>query len=184
MTGPGHDLREDTDFVLLPFGENCGNPFLLSTKGESSILRSCPANRMASMIEIKIASDPRLLVVVRAMIGQLCEVLDCPPADQHDIVLAVDEACSNIIKHTYHGDCGGTIEILCKGDEDKLEIVLLDCGPPMDIARCAPRSLSEVRPGGLGTHFIRSIMDEVVYGHRETCGNVLRMVKHFHRCSS
>ncbi len=136
------------------------------------------------MVEIKIASDPRLLVIVRAMIGQLCEVLDCPAADQREVVLAVDEACSNIIKHTYHGDCSRTIEIRCKGDEDKLEIALLDCGPPIDIARIAPRSLSEVRPGGLGVHFIRSIMDEVLYEHRESCGNVLRMVKHFHKSSS
>ncbi len=136
------------------------------------------------MVEIKIASDPRLLVVVRAMIGQLCEVLEYPAADQREIVLAVDEACSNIIKHTYHGDCSRTIEILCKGNQEKLEIVLLDCGPPIDIARIAPRDLSEVRPGGLGTHFIRSTMDEVVYEHRKSRGNVLRMVKHFHKSSS
>lgn len=136
------------------------------------------------MIEIKIASDPRLLVIVRAMIGQLCELLDCSAAEQREVVLAVDEACSNIIKHTYHGDCSRTIDILCNGDKDKLEIILQDCGPPIDFARIAPRNLSEVRPGGLGTHFIRSIMDEVVYEHRESCGNALRMVKHFHKnCS-
>ena len=136
------------------------------------------------MLEIKIASDPRLLSIVRAMVGELCKLLDCPAAEQCKIVLAVDEACSNIIKHTYHGNCSRSIDILCKGDEDKLEIVLQDCGPPVDIARVAPRDLSEIRPGGLGTHYIRSIMDEVVYAHREGCGNVLRMVKRFHKNSS
>jgi phosphoserine phosphatase RsbU/P len=136
------------------------------------------------MIEIKIASDPRFLSIVHATVGELYKLLDCSAAEQSKIVLAVNEACSNIIKHTYHGDCGLTIDILCKGDEDKLEIVLQDCGPPVDIARIAPRDLDEFRPGGLGTHYICSIMDEVVYAHREGCGNVLRMVKHFHKDSS
>ncbi len=134
------------------------------------------------MIEIKIAADPRLLTVVRALISQLCVLVECPEEEQRKVVLAVDEACANIIKHTYHGDQNLTIDILCKGDKDRLEIVLRDCGPPIDVRCIQPRDLDEVRPGGLGTHFIRSIMDEVNYGYEEGCGNVLRMVKHLGRC--
>jgi anti-sigma regulatory factor (Ser/Thr protein kinase) len=59
--------------------------------------------------------------------------------------------------------------------------VLQDCGPPLDVERIVPRDLDEVRPGGLGTHFIRSIMDEVTYTHKEGCGNVLRMVRRLHK---
>ncbi len=133
------------------------------------------------MVEMKISSDPRLLAVVRAMVGELCRQLDCSAEEQRKIVLAVEEACSNIIKHTYHGDCSRTIEILCSGDRDRLEVILQDSGPPVDFAKVAPRALDEVRPGGLGTHFIRSIMDEVAYAHREGGGNVLRMAKRLHK---
>ncbi len=133
------------------------------------------------MVEMRISSDPKLLVIVRAMVGELCKQLDCSAEEQSKIVLAVDEACSNIIKHTYQGDCSRTIEILCNGDRDKLEIILQDSGPPVDFAKVAPRDLDELRPGGLGTHFIRCIMDEVAYAHREGGGNVLRMVKHLRK---
>lgn len=133
------------------------------------------------MIEIRVTSNPRFLIIVRAMVNQLCELLECPEEERRKIVLAVDEACANIIKHTYHGDCSQTIDIFCKGDEEKLEVVLQDCGPPLDTGRVVPRNLDEVRPGGLGTHFIRSIMDEVTYTYKEGCGNKMRMVKHFHR---
>ncbi len=133
------------------------------------------------MIEIRISSDPRLLAVVRAMVSQVCELAGCSEEEQRKIVLAVDEACSNIIKHTYQGDCCRTIDIRCQGDEKRLEIVLRDCGPPIDVKRIQPRDLDEVRPGGLGTHFIRSIMDKVDYSYEEGRGNVMRMVKNLGR---
>ncbi len=135
------------------------------------------------MIEITIPSDPKLLCLVRAMLSQLCDLLDFPSKEQRKIVLAVDEACTNIIRHTYHGDPGQSIQISCNGGEDSLEIVLQDCGPPMDLAQTRPRDLTEIRPGGLGTHFIRSVMDEVNYKHREGGGNILRMVKRLQKSS-
>ncbi len=136
------------------------------------------------MIEIRVTSDPKFLVIIRAMVGQLCELLECSSEEQRKIVLAVDEACANIIKHTYRGDCCQTIDILCRGNEDTLEIVLQDCGPRLDVKKVVPRKLDELRPGGLGTHFIRSIMDEVSYTYKEGCGNVMRMVKHLHKSCS
>jgi anti-sigma regulatory factor (Ser/Thr protein kinase) len=135
------------------------------------------------MIAIRMTSDPRLLSIVRAMVGQLCDVCDCSTDDQRKIVLAVDEACTNVIRHTYHFDPGGSLEISCNGGEDLLEIVLQDCGPPMDLERIRPRDLAEIRPGGLGTHFIRTVMDEVDYAHREGGGNTLRMVKRLKKIS-
>lgn len=132
------------------------------------------------MIEIKVSSDPRFLTIVRAMVGQLCEVIGCAKDEERQIILAVDEACANIIKHTYHGDEGQSIEIRCESAGDRIEFVLKDCGPPIDVDKIKPRQLEDVRPGGLGTHFIRTIMDEVNYQHIEGCGNILRMVKHLH----
>ena len=135
------------------------------------------------MIRIRITSDPRFLVIIRAVVAHLCVMEKCSDEDQRKIVLAVDEACANIIKHTYKGDRSQTIDVRFEIREDSLEVMLLDNGPPLD-ARCVqPRDLEEVRPGGLGTHFIRSIMDEVEFSYEEGCGNVLRMVKHLHKHS-
>jgi anti-sigma regulatory factor (Ser/Thr protein kinase) len=133
------------------------------------------------MIEIRITSQPRFLIVVRALVRKLCELAGCQDDEQQKIVLAVDEACSNIIRHTFHGDENQIIEISCKGGARMLEFELRDCGPPVNLELVHPRRLEDVRPGGLGTHFIHSIMDEVDYHYEEGCGNTLRMVKHLNK---
>jgi len=133
------------------------------------------------MIEIKITSQPRFLIVVRALIRKLCELAGCPEDEQEKVVLAVDEACSNIMRHTFQGDETQIIDISCKGSEGVLEFVLRDCGPPVKLELVHPRPLEEVRPGGLGTHFIHSIMDVVDYRYDEGCGNTLRMVKRLNK---
>jgi anti-sigma regulatory factor (Ser/Thr protein kinase) len=129
------------------------------------------------MVVIRIASNPRFLTVVRAMLSEVCELIKCSRENQRKIVLAVDEACSNIIKHTCMNDPGKTIEISCSFEDGKLLIELKDDGPPVDPATIQPRDLSDLRPGGLGTHFIRSVMDEVVYSFDKETGNVLKLAK-------
>ncbi len=133
------------------------------------------------MIEIKITSDPKFLSIVRAMVGKVCELAECPQQEEHKIILAVDEACANIMKHTYRGNLGQSIEIRCENEGDKIEFVLKDCGPPIDKEKIKRRDLEDLQPGGLGLHFIHTIMDQVEYDYIEGCGNTLRMVKFLHK---
>jgi sigma-B regulation protein RsbU (phosphoserine phosphatase) len=96
-----------------------------------------------------------------------------------DVVLAVDEACQNIIRHAYGGDESGEIEVSVRREHGELVIDLRDFADPVD-PDCVnrQRDLDEVRPGGLGTHFMRSVMDEVAFVEcSETRGNLLRMRK-------
>ena len=96
-----------------------------------------------------------------------------------DIVLAVDEACQNIIRHAYGEETGGEIEVRVEGTAHELRIWLRDFAPSVDPECLAKsRSLDEVRPGGLGTHFILSLMDEAEFVPQpDGAGNLLRMVK-------
>lgn len=101
----------------------------------------------------------------------------CTEDDLHDVVLAVDEACQNIIRHAYKGS-GGDIRVMVEAREGTLDIRLIDFAPPVDPANICPRALDDVRPGGLGTHFIRSVMDEVAFEPPPSgAGNMLRMMK-------
>jgi sigma-B regulation protein RsbU (phosphoserine phosphatase) len=95
-----------------------------------------------------------------------------------DVVMAVDEACQNVIRHAYRGKAGGRIELEVSREPGELRILLRDFAPPVDPRQIRPRHLDDLRPGGLGTHLIRSAMDETVLtrapsGH----GNLLKMVK-------
>jgi len=60
-----------------------------------------------------------------------------------------------------------------------LEIVLCDRGPAIDPEHMCLRALEEIRPGGLGLHFIRQSMDIVEY-NRANGTNRLRLVKFVH----
>lgn len=92
------------------------------------------------------------------------------------LVLAMDEAIQNIIRHGYRETGTGPVDIKVSEAGGVLQIRLEDRAPPADLAAIRPRDLDELRPGGLGTHFIRTIMDEVTYSHAEDgTGNVLVM---------
>jgi len=96
----------------------------------------------------------------------------------HDVVLALDEACQNVIRHAYGGEDRGDIVIDIQREGEGLLFLVRDFAPRIDPSRVRPRRLDDVRPGGLGTHFIRETMDEVVYQPlSEGDGNLLRMHK-------
>jgi sigma-B regulation protein RsbU (phosphoserine phosphatase) len=95
-----------------------------------------------------------------------------------DVVVALDEACQNVIRHAYGRERSGDIELAIERDGDCLVFLLTDWAPPIDPARIQPRDLDDVRPGGLGTHLIREVMDAADFVEAPSgCGNLLRMVK-------
>jgi serine/threonine-protein kinase RsbW len=84
-----------------------------------------------------------------------------------NMILAVDEACTNIIKHAYKSYPDGEIILKIKYQNDKLEITIIDYGmafkpdsvPVPDIREyCRQRKV-----GGLGMYLMKTLMDEVKY---------------------
>ena len=81
-----------------------------------------------------------------------------------EIELAVDEAASNIIKHAYiEENKNNVIKIELELKNRTFLIQLYDNGIEVDKNTIKPRSLDNVKPGGLGSHFINQIMDETKY---------------------
>lgn len=103
------------------------------------------------------------------------------------MVLAVDEALTNIIRHAYQGKPDQPIEISFRriqaaqdgARRPALEIVFQDQGAKVDAKRLCSRDLEDVRPGGLGLHFIKESMDAVEF-RRRWGRNQLRLVKFLH----
>ncbi len=99
----------------------------------------------------------------------------------YDVELAVDEACSNIIEHSYTEEGKGEIECICQVLPDGLKIFLRDSGcyfnpdriPPPDIKS----HITKRKPRGLGLFFMRKLMDEVRFDPCEGEGTLLTMVK-------
>ena len=127
---------------------------------------------------MRIASRPERLRLVRAVVSEAASACGCSHACAQDIVIAVDEACQNVIRHAYGGDPQGEILVDIRRDGDTFAIHLVDFAPPVDPSTIRSRALEDVKPGGLGTHFIRSCMDECAFLTPPVgAGNCLRMVK-------
>lgn len=136
------------------------------------------------VLELTVPSDLKYLSVIRRVLECVCRLQGFDEPTVGSIVLANEEACSNIARHAYEGKCSGRIWITCRLIADGVEIELVDEGKPFDPEEAGPRDPSEVRPGGRGLFFIREIMDEVSYEPRCPCGTRLRMWKRLPQAGS
>ena len=137
----------------------------------------------SSHISIRVLSQPRYLAVIRAAV-EAAATKSGFTADMSDrIVLAVDEAVTNVIRHGYKGRTDQPIWLKMRpvnGDgKEGMEFLIEDECTGVDLAKIKGRPLEEVRPGGLGVHIITGVMDQVEYRSRpDGTGVQLRMVKY------
>ncbi len=128
-------------------------------------------------MELKISSDPRWLRMVRAMMQEICRQCGFSEMERSEITLAVDEALSNVIKHSYKGSPEGVVWLSCVADDGCLEIELRDQGEAIDPKCLEPPPPDEIRIGGRGIFLMREIMDEVHFW-REGEQNLVRLRKY------
>jgi anti-sigma regulatory factor (Ser/Thr protein kinase) len=141
-------------------------------------------SKRSLLLKMELRSNPETLCMVRGALAQLAERLGFPESECRAVVLGVDEALTNIIRHAYAGNVDRPIEVsfrriqasLCDKAGEALEIVLVDRGKKVDRAKLCGRALEDVKPGGLGLHFIRESMDAVEFRHANG-RNHLRLVK-------
>lgn len=141
-------------------------------------------SRGSLLLKMELRSNPQILCVVRDALGQLAQTLGFSEAECRAVVLAVDEALTNIIRHAYQGKAEQPIVASFRRIQSTrdgthraaLEIVLEDRGAMVDQKKLCGRELEDVRPGGLGLHFIRESMDTVEF-RRKWGRNQLRLVK-------
>ena len=130
------------------------------------------------LANLRILSRPDRLKMVRELVQEAASLAGCGMDTARDLVLAVDEALQNVIRHGYGGRADGEIQIVLRRSGGELEITIRDRAPTVDPSTVKPRDLEDVRPGGLGTHFIQEVMDQVEFlPPSEDGGNVLKMVK-------
>lgn len=120
------------------------------------------------------------LAAIRRVVDGWCLGAGALSEDRHAMVLAVDEACTNVIEHGYAGADGGWIHLAFEARAHEVRLVVRDTGLAFDPADAPRPDLDagwEDRPiGGLGWHLIRGMVDEVLYRSDES-GNVLTLVK-------
>lgn len=98
------------------------------------------------------------------------------------IVLAVDEACTNIIKHAYKYSPAGEIYIGIKLEKEKFIISIIDEGGHFNPDIIPEPDLQEYykkrKVGGLGMYLMKKLMDEVKYTNLNANRNQVTLIKY------
>ncbi len=102
---------------------------------------------------------------VRVFSREVFEKLNLNQDLKDELVLAIAEAAQNIVKHGYKGveETTDRMEIKISLNDNQLEIGFFDKGKPVVPGNVQHRQLDDIKPGGLGTFFIKQIMDEAVF---------------------
>jgi len=130
------------------------------------------------VVKLRFPALAERLRMVRAVVSSASEMAGCTPEVASKIVIAVNEACMNIIQHAYKGDPSGEIILEILNNDSELIFKLTDFADTVDPGQIKSRELGDLRPGGLGTFFIHEIMDNwVMQPLNEQGGNSLQLTK-------
>ena len=129
-------------------------------------------------------ADPAQLAVIRDFVAKASRSLDADERAIRDLQLAVDEVCSNSIRHGYGGQ-EGRIEVSVERIGRSIRVVVRDWGMAFDPEQipvpdlCLP--LEERSLGGLGLFLVQQVMDEVRFEFNDSRGNSVTMVRRLDR---
>lgn len=134
--------------------------------------------------ELVVPNHTNYLVKVREIVMESAAHATSDSREIGRIILAVDEALSNIIEHAYK-ECGerSEISIIIDADPTRFEVLIVDSGKEFDPSNIpvpdVREHVREGKKGGLGIFLMRQIMDEVKYTFVQGLRNELRMIKYF-----
>lgn len=130
-------------------------------------------------IFMSFAADEKMLEDIRRSISDAIADVNLSVKERNSILLAIEEACTNVIRHAYlYGP--GTIRIKIKKLPNQVAFSIFDKGRRFDFNKVNTPDLDRYvktgRKGGLGLYLIRRMMDSVEYFSKDD-ENELRMSK-------
>lgn len=139
--------------------------------------------RKTEKFNLKIPSVTENLFLIREFVVKIASKAGFDLDIQEQIALAVDEACTNVIKHAHKYDARRAININIILDSQKMTINILDKGEGFDEKKLQKPDLKkyakESRHGGLGIYLMKTLMDDVQYNFNPGIKNKVQMTKYY-----
>ncbi|MGH9823374.1 MAG: ATP-binding protein [Blastocatellia bacterium] len=135
---------------------------------------------LSERIQFKIPSDLAYLDEVLEYLNNRLSALGIVPPDDHDVLIALDEAIVNAIRHGNKNDPHKMVRITAQISSRGARFTIRDEGPGFS-REGVPDPTDPLRllvPSGRGLLLIKHIMDKVY--HNET-GNQICMVRRAHK---
>jgi serine phosphatase RsbU (regulator of sigma subunit)/anti-sigma regulatory factor (Ser/Thr protein kinase) len=131
--------------------------------------------------EMEVPAREQHLGEIRDFITDIAAQAGFSLHEVNNLKLALDEACSNVVRHAYKDMELGTINLKVYWRERELEIAIKDRGKGFDWKGTRAPDLNRYvdigKKGGLGIWFIRRLMDKTDYTSTPQ-GNTLRLIKY------
>jgi anti-sigma regulatory factor (Ser/Thr protein kinase) len=129
-------------------------------------------------------TDVEVVRRIRSWMKSQLEARRYPEGFTADVLVAVSEGLSNIVRHGYQGQGGRPISIRLAMAPDGITAEMTDDAPPFRPAKVTAPSPEDLAEGGYGLHLIHSLMDEIRYEPSQGRGNRLRLTKRVRRTLS
>jgi anti-sigma regulatory factor (Ser/Thr protein kinase)/DNA-binding XRE family transcriptional regulator len=133
------------------------------------------------VLEITLPNQLKYLSVLASLITEAGRVHHIDRRNMEDILLAVDETCTNIIKYAYDVGSLAYFTVRLTFDPGMIQIEFRDNGKPFNPLDATLPNRDRIRegedPGGLGIFLIQKLMDRTEYRYGVDTGNCLTLVK-------
>ena len=140
-------------------------------------------NTLNTKDKITINSATKNLHLVREFIEKKGVDLKIEPNILNQILVSVDEACTNIIKHNYKYQEDNLIEIIAESKGKKFIVTLIYKGDEFDPTKKDDPDMKEYfakyKVGGLGIPLMKKSMDSIEFSHTQPDINSLTLIKVF-----
>jgi serine/threonine-protein kinase RsbW len=113
--------------------------------------------------KLQFSSDTANLAIMRTEVRKFLESYPFSEKERMLMVLGVDEACTNIIRHAYELRADQPIALSMEGLRKCVRMRLRDYGAQVPMHRMRGRNHDQIEPGGLGLHLIKAAFDQVDY---------------------
>ena len=113
--------------------------------------------------KVEFSSHTGNLALMRKFVRGFLDAYPFSEKERTLMVLGVDEACTNIIRHAYHLQDDQPIALSCEAKRDCVCMRLRDYGQQSPPEKMQGRAHDLIKPGGLGLHLIRTAFDKVDY---------------------
>ena len=120
--------------------------------------------------------DLRQLASMRAFLREVCHETSQQEDAIHRLELALTEAASNIILHSYEGQQQKPITLTVEADDNQVSMTLRHTGKPFDPEMAAEPVFDGSKEGGFGVYLIRQCVDDVQYRHDDQGRCIMHMV--------
>lgn len=115
------------------------------------------------------------LKTIRELVKTACEQFAVDEKRTNLVVLAIDEACANVIRHGYHYDKNGVLCIEAYEQDGYGVFLIKDQCPKICESILQPSKEELLAPGGLGLNMIHQVMDSVKLVSHDDTGNHLEL---------